>query len=82
MKHVRDIITAAGGPREIAKVAKKSRYKLVAKSVYDWPTIGIPEKHWATIMKLTDVTVAELHAANEAVRNRPLRRPARAHAVA
>ncbi len=82
MKNVRDIITEAGGPREIAKAAKKSRYKLVAKSVYDWPTIGIPEKHWATIMRLAGVTADELHRANEAVRSRPFRRHARAHAVA
>jgi hypothetical protein len=76
MKTVRDIIAAAGGPREIARAAKKSRYKLVAKSVYDWPTIGIPEKHWATILKLADVSVAELHQANEAVRARPFKRRA------
>ncbi len=82
MKTVREIIEAAGGPREIAKAAKKTRYKLVAKSVYDWPTIGIPEKHWATIMRLANVTADELHRANEAVRSRPLRRHARAHAAA
>ncbi|MEM8976998.1 MAG: hypothetical protein AAGD43_33520 [Pseudomonadota bacterium] len=41
-----------------------------AKAVYDWQDNGIPEKRWPIIMSLTDITEAELHAANEAVRTK------------
>lgn len=71
MRDVKTIIEDAGGPRKIAEATKDTRWRIVPKSVYDWLRIGIPEKHWPVISKLTKTNPVELHEANKEVRARP-----------
>ncbi len=39
-----------------------------AREIDQWIGNGIPEKHWAIVRMLTDISTAALHAANERVR--------------
>ncbi len=77
MRNVRQIIEDAGGPKEIAKAAKNTRWKITFKSVYDWPQIGIPDRHWPVLIKLAKATAEELMEANKKARARPRRSPVR-----
>jgi len=65
MRTLGEIIKAAGGPRNIheASLGTVSR-----DAVHKWPTIGIPDRHWPLLMKLTSVTAEELFEANRAAR--------------
>lgn len=72
---VREILQQrGGGPARLAKRseewAKRGKLpKVIAeKSIYSWFDNGIPEKHWAFVMKECTVTLGTLHAANEALR--------------
>ncbi len=85
MRNVRQIIEDAGGPQKIAEAARKTRWKIKSKSVYDWPRIGIPEKHWPVMIRLAETSPQELHEANEVargVRARPKRKQRVSPAVA
>ncbi|MEM8971736.1 MAG: hypothetical protein AAGD43_06735 [Pseudomonadota bacterium] len=74
---IRDIITNCGDGAEFLSgataIARKSQDidladTVAIKTIYKWPVLGIPERRWSIIRALTDVTLAELHSANEAVR--------------
>lgn len=65
MRNLPEIIKAAGGARAIAEA---SSGVLTPDAVYKWPTIGIPDRHWPMLMRLTEVTPDELFAANQAAR--------------
>ena len=67
-RDIRTIIDDAGGPKKIAEATEGSKRKIMAKSVYDWPRIGIPELHWSIIIRLAKATTDELHRANEVAR--------------
>jgi hypothetical protein len=80
MRDIQKIIEDAGGPERIAKAAgywtpetgpqKGKRVpKLSHWAIRKWSGKGIPEWHWPLLRTLVeDLSVAELHAANEAVR--------------
>lgn len=82
MRTVSDIIVSCGGPENIEA---RSGVKLVKSgtkagqevpvvshwAVRKWESIGIPERHWPLVMKLTRTNVKELYAANEAARAVP-----------
>ena len=71
MRNVRKIIEDAGGPKKIAEASSKTRWPIAAKSVYDWPQIGIPDRHWPILVKLAKATAEELYEANKTARARP-----------
>lgn len=77
MRTVKEIIEDAGGPKRIAEASKRTSTPIVAKSVYDWPQIGIPEKHWPIIIRLAKSSADELYKANLVVRDRPKSDPER-----
>lgn len=62
---VEEIIKACGGP---ARITDASGEEVGRWAPYKWPKIGIPEQHWALIRSLSDVTVEQLHEANEQTR--------------
>lgn len=64
MVTVEEIIKKAGGAGEIAALIPSISPHAPRK----WPVIGIPERHWPTIMSLTGVTAHELFAANRKAR--------------
>jgi hypothetical protein len=66
------LIEAAGGPKAIEAATKKSPWPLKGKSVHDWSSVGIHERHWPALLKLIkDCSVEELFEANRKVRARP-----------
>lgn len=73
MRDIKTIIDDAGGPKKIAKASEKTDWVIVAKSVYDWPQIGIPDRHWPILIKLARATAHELMEANRVARR--ARRP-------
>lgn len=81
MRNVKQIIEDAGGPKKIAEASLNTKKSITAKSVYDWPQIGIPVVHWPILIKLARATVEELYEASRAARARPKKR-AEEHAPA
>lgn len=81
MRNVRQLIEDAGGPKKIADASLKTKKPITAKSVYDWPQIGIPDRHWPILIKLAKATVEELYEANRAARARPRKADAQARAA-
>lgn len=73
MRNVRKLIEDAGGPKKIADASLNTKKSITAKSVYDWPQIGIPDRHWPILIKLAGATVEELYEANRVARARPKR---------
>lgn len=67
---VDEIIKEAGGPKAIAE---HSDGAIKADAVYKWPAIGIPDRHWPTIIKLAGVTPQQLFEANIVARTEPER---------
>ena len=65
MRTLPEIIKAAGGARQISAASNGA---LTPDAVYKWPVIGIPDRHWPMLMRLTKVSVDELFAANLAAR--------------
>ena len=63
---ISSIIENCGGKSAIAKNARG----LSADAVRKWNGVGIPERHWAVIMKLHKGRLTEkmLHEMNEALR--------------
>lgn len=75
MRTVSDIIRDCGGAGKIAEASKRA---ITADAIRKWLSIGIPEKHWAVVMPLGDVTLEELYAANTKARkvsSRPAPKP-------
>ena len=68
MRDIKQIINDAGGPRKIADASKDTHWPITAKSVYDWPQIGIPDRHWPIIIGLSGATAHELMVANQTAR--------------
>lgn len=56
-----DIIKRAGGA---AAIEAASGGEVTAAAAYKWQKIGIPDRHWPLIMRLTGVTADELLQAN------------------
>lgn len=65
MRTISEIITDCGG---IARIEGAANGELSHWAVRKWPNSGIPEKNWALIRSLTEISPEELHAANEAAR--------------
>lgn len=63
---VSEIIKSAGGA---VKIAAESEGEITADAVYKWPKIGIPDRHWPLIIRLSNATPAELMAANVVARS-------------
>lgn len=68
MKTVQDIITASGGFEKIQRAACAVGNDITWWAVKKWLKNGIPEKHWAVVMKLSGASLDEMFAANEALR--------------
>lgn len=64
-KTVREIIHKAGGPAAVAAACDQI---LTVDAVYKWQSNGIPDRYWAAIIPLAEVTADEIFAANEIVR--------------
>ena len=60
-----EIIKAAGGRDVVAKATG-----LTPDAIYKWPKIGIPDRHWGTLINLSgnSLDAARLHKANQRVR--------------
>jgi hypothetical protein len=66
---IRQIIDGAGGAAAVANtVTNAGDLKLTADAVYKWQHNGIPDRYWATIIRLADSSADEIFAANEAAR--------------
>ena len=59
------IIETAGGRDAIANATG-----VTADAIYKWPKIGIPDRHWGDLIRLSGnkLTPAILHAANQKAR--------------
>ena len=68
---IKQIIQDAGGPKKIAAASKRTRWSISAKSVYDWPAIGVPDRHWPILIRLAAASAHELMEANAKARARP-----------
>lgn len=62
---VSDIIKKAGGAATIALMSKGAVKK---DAVYKWPAIGIPDRHWGPIIKVTGLQAGDLYRANQNAR--------------
>lgn len=67
-RSIPEIIKAAGGA---PRIAEASGGGIKVDAVYKWPKIGIPDRHWPTIMPLAAATAEEMHAANLVARTQP-----------
>lgn len=65
MRTITEIIKAAGGARVVAEALKSD---LTKDAVYKWAQIGIPDRHWETVIRLADSSPEELYQANLAAR--------------
>jgi hypothetical protein len=66
---VPDIIKRAGGATAIETASKAEGGGVTAEAVYKWPGIGIPDRHWPLIMRLSGATASQMLAANVAARS-------------
>lgn len=60
------IIKRAGGA---VAIASETKGELSADAVYKWPKIGIPDRHWPLVMRLSGASADEMLAANVAARS-------------
>ena len=65
MRTLSEIIKAAGGARGIEEA---SAGEIKRDAVYKWPQIGIPDRHWETVIRLAQSSPEELYQANLAAR--------------
>jgi hypothetical protein len=85
---VREIIAMCDGAKGLHEASKKAvakgrQRKVVAeKTVYDWCDAGIPERHWALVKSICDVSPEQLHWANEYLRANGKRRVPESQAAA
>ena len=61
-----DIIKRSGGAVAI-EIASQGEVK--AAAVYKWSKIGVPDRHWPLLMRLSGATAQELLAANVSIRS-------------
>ena len=81
MRDLKKIIRDAGGPKAISGASQETDWPIASKSVYDWPQIGVPDRHWPILIELARATLSELFEANRKARAaRPKSSPARAAA--
>ena len=78
MRNLRQIIDGAGGPKRIAGASLNTKWPISAKSIYDWPQIGIPDRHWPILIELASATPEELYEANRSARARRRKAESRA----
>lgn len=62
---VQSIIKRAGGASRIAELLGG---RLTSDAIYKWPKIGIPDRHWPLIMRLSGASADEMLAANVSAR--------------
>ena len=63
--------TLMSGAEAIQKASEGTDKEMTLKAIYRWQQLGIPEWHWPLIRSLNaDITVDQLHAANEFVRRK------------
>lgn len=67
-KTVRNIIEDAGGPASVAKGLQESGGQITVDAVYKWQSNGIPDRYWAPLMPMANVTADEIFRANEIAR--------------
>ena len=61
-----DVIKRCGGP---LKIKDESAGTIESdRTPYKWPRVGIPERHWSLITRLSGVEAPELHELNERAR--------------
>ncbi len=75
-KSIHEIIRLAGGAPSVSKASRiAGRKHVLTKTIYKWPSYGIPFDYWDLIMTLTDgrVTVNDLYEANRQVDRAKLR---------
>ena len=68
---IEQIIKDCGGPTAIAKRSKEvdpDDYIKKPIAIQHWKRNGIPEKRWAVIRSLIQISEQELHQINESVR--------------
>jgi hypothetical protein len=65
MRTISDIIRDAGGARAIHEASGGA---FSADAVYKWLSIGIPDRHWPLLIRLSGATPEELFKANSAAR--------------
>lgn len=74
MKTVDEIIDAAGPGRLWTKIGQMHRAGMLQRGLKDssaishWRRNGIPARYWPAVIACTGVTVDELYAANEKLR--------------
>lgn len=69
---IEEIIKAAGAGKSLAAgakaiaeaIAEEAGSEIKAETVYKWPKIGIPDRYWPAIIKLTGATPDVLYQAN------------------
>lgn len=61
---ITDIIRRCGGAKVVAREAER----VSVDAVYKWTKIGIPDRHWPLVIRLSGVTADELVQANTIVR--------------
>ena len=62
---ISEIIKLAGGA---SAIERESGGSVTAEAAYKWPKIGIPDRHWPLIMRLTRATADQLFRANVVAR--------------
>jgi hypothetical protein len=70
---IRDLIEMAGGARAVAKASKATDCSVGFDAVYKWQHNGIPDDHWPLMMKLTDIPLDVIYAANQRVKRKKRR---------
>lgn len=70
MRDIKKIIADAGGPKKIAAATEGTERVITAKSVYDWPQIGVPWQYWPVLIKLAKSSANEILEANKKARGR------------
>lgn len=66
---VAEIIERCGGaPRISAAISATGDGEITTDAVYKWRRVGIQDRHWPVLMRLTPLTADELLNANIAVR--------------
>ena len=65
---VEEIIKAAGNGTSMSSgaqaICETSDIDISPAAIYKWPKIGIPDRYWPVIIKLTGATPDDLYQAN------------------
>lgn len=68
---VRQLVVAAGGPPKIADESAGTDAEISEKGVYSWHRVGINQKYWRLMMRLSGASERELFEANELLKSSP-----------